>query len=194
MFLAACAVPSANVQLAPRFLAEEGVETTAAEPPRREGGIGDSYTILKAGAFMPAGDLEDLDDGYSAEVIFGRELLSFFALEGQVGYLATDGQYGSTQLDLWAVPLFVNARFSLPILFLEPYAGAGIGGMYADYDAGSAFSDSDFVLAYSAFIGVEFGIGSLAVGAEYKYVQSEDTKDDFSIEGGMASLFVSIPF
>ncbi len=161
--------------------------------PKRGDGIGSSYTILKAGVFMPAGDLEDLDDGTYFEGTFGRELLPFLAVEGQIGYLSTDGQFGATSLDLWAIPLFVNVRLSVPILIFEPYAGVGIGGIYADYEAGS-FSSSDFVLAYNAFVGLEVGLGSLAVGAEYKYVQSEDTKDDFSIEGGIASLFVSIPF
>lgn len=197
LFLAACATAPTDIRIDPRWTGHEGEgnsnSAASAPAPKFADGIGDSYTILKAGVFMPAGDLEDMDDGYSAEVIFGRELLSFLAIEGQVGYLSTDGQFGSQQLDLWAVPIFVNGRFSVPILFFEPYAGVGIGGLYADYDAG-VFSDSDFVMAYSAFVGVEFGLGNLAVGAEYKYLQSEDTKNDFAIEGGMASLFVSIPF
>lgn len=195
LFLAACAVPPASVQVAPVLLgAEDGAVATAAQPPKLGDGIGNAYTIVKVGAFMPGGDIEDLDDGYFADVIFGRELLPFFAIEGQIGYLTADGGYGSTQLDLWAVPLFVNGRFSVPILFFEPYAGVGFGGLYADYDAGATFSESDFVMAYSAFLGLEVGVGSLAVGAEYRYIQSEDTKNDFAIEGGMASLFVSIPF
>lgn len=196
LFLAACATAPADIRIDPRWTghASDGDRVASAPAPKFADGIGDSYTIVKAGVFMPAGDLEDMDDGYSAEVIFGRELLPFFALEGQLGYLTTDGGFGSTQLDLWAVPLFVNGRLSVPILFFEPYAGVGIGGMYADYDAGPTFSGNDFVMAYNAFIGLEVGIGSLAVGAEYKYVQTEDTKDDFAIEGGMASLFVSIPF
>ena len=204
LFLGACSTPT-QILMTPGFRVSEipsAAPATECAPvatsdsallPKRGDGIGNSYTIAKVGAFMPAGDLEDLDDGVYFEGIFGRELLPFLAVEGQIGYLATDGQFGSSTLDLWAVPLFVNARFSLPILFFEPYAGVGIGGMYADYEAGS-FSSSDFVMAYQGFVGVEFGLGNLAIGAEYKYVKSEDTKDDFAIEGGVASLFVSIPF
>lgn len=154
---------------------------------------GDSYTIGKVGMFMPAGDLDNLDDGLAAEVIFGHKLMPFLSIEGSLGYLSAEAQGGSNQFDLTAIPLFVNGRLSLPILILEAYGGVGVGGIYADYEAG-AFSDSDFVLAYQAFIGLEVGLGNLAVGAEYKYLQSEDTSDNFSIEGGIASLFVSVPF
>ncbi len=58
------------------------------------------------------------------------------------------------QTDLWAMPLFVNARVSVPILIFEPYIGGGIGDIYADYDAGASFANDDFVLAYDAFIGL----------------------------------------
>ncbi len=164
-------------------------------PPRKIlDEIGSSYTIVKAGSFMPAGDLEDLDDGVSGELIFGRSVLSFLAIEGSLGYLSADGQFGATQFEVYAFPLFVNARASLPILFFEPYAGVGLGGMFVDYSASGIYSATDFVGAASAFVGLEFGLGSLAVGAEYKYLQSADTKNDFSIEGSTASLFVSIPF
>ncbi|MCA8965181.1 MAG: outer membrane beta-barrel protein [Planctomycetes bacterium] len=166
-----------------------------AAPPRKIlDSIGSSYTIVKAGAFLPSGDLEDLDDGISGELIFGRSVLSFLALEGSVGYLGTDGQFGSTQLDLYAIPVFVNARASLPVLFFEPYAGVGIGGMFVDYSASGLYSASDFTGAWNGFVGLEFGLGRLAIGAEYKYIQSADTKDDFAVEGSTASLFVSMPF
>ncbi|HEX5051210.1 MAG TPA: hypothetical protein VFZ65_05525 [Planctomycetota bacterium] len=164
-----------------------------AQPPRLLD-IGKSYTIVKAGTFLPEGDLKDLDDGFSGELIFGRSLLSFLALEGSLGYFGADGQYGAARFELDAIPLFINARAGVPILFFEPYVGVGVGGIFADYKASNVLSGNDFVLAYAGFIGLEFGLGRLAVGAEYKYIQSEDTKDDFSIEGATASVFVSVPF
>jgi len=202
--LAACSVVPDKVLIAPGFRESEApaASTASASPmtdspaavPMRGDGIGQSYTIGKIGVFMPSGDLDALDDGYWIEGTFGRKLLPFLAVEGQIGYVTADGNIGPTDFEIWAVPLFVNARASLPILFFEPYAGLGVGGIYADYEAGSVFSESDFVLAYQAFIGIEFGLGRLAIGAEYKYVQSEDTKDDFAIEGSVASIFASLPF
>jgi opacity protein-like surface antigen len=201
LFLAACAVPTASFAAPPWLPAAEGRSSASEDStavagalPKRREGIGNSYTIVKAGTFMPEGDLANLDDGFAAELIFGRELIPFLSIEGSLGYLAADGQFGSTQIDLMAIPLFVNGRVSLPILILELYGGIGIGGIYAEYDATGGFSGDDFVAAAQAFLGLEVGLGRLAAGVEYKYLQSEDTKDDFSIEGGIASLFVSVPF
>src|SRR5687768_1432142 len=49
----------------------------ATPPPRILGGVGKSYTIGKVGIFLPSGDIDSLDDGVSAEVVFGRQLLPF---------------------------------------------------------------------------------------------------------------------
>jgi hypothetical protein len=57
-----------------------------------------------------------------------------------------------------------------------------------------SFNNNDFVAATQAFLGLEFGVGGVGVGAEYKYVASDKTKDDFRIEGGVAQLFVTMPF
>lgn len=165
----------------------------ATSSPRILGGVGKSYTIGKVGIFLPSGDIDSLDDGVSAEVVFGRQLLPFLSLEGSLGYLATDGQAGGSDFDLWAIPAFVNARVSVPALVLEPYAGVGVGGLYADYESG-AFASDDVVGAWSAFLGIEVGVGRLAVGAEYKFMQTEDTDDGFAIEGSTVSVFASLPF
>lgn len=172
---------------------DEATASPAVAPPIADG-IGKSYTIAKVGVFVPDGDIGSLDDGIGAELIFGRALLPFLALEGQIGYLAADGRFGSTDLDVWAIPMFVNARVSVPILIFEPYAGVGIGGVYADYEAAGSFSGNDFVAAWDAFIGLEVGLGRLAIGAEYKYLQTDDTDRGFAIEGATTSLFMSLPF
>jgi len=171
----------------------------AAEPMYKVLG-GDSYTIAKIGAFMPAGDLDDggVDDGLAVDLIFGHKLMPILSIEGSIGYITADGGVGN--FEIMAIPLFVNGRLSLPILIFEAYGGLGLGGIYADYEA-TGVSDSDFVLAGQAFLGVEVGLGNLAIGAEYRYIKSEDTSgfvggsaDDFAIEGGIASIFVSLPF
>jgi hypothetical protein len=199
--VAACATTPDPLRVAAPFSTPGGEAGTfgadiaaPAPAPRRGDGIGRQYTIAKIGTFMPSGDIEHLNDGVAAEVIFGRALLPFLAVEGSLGYLAADGNFLGTHLDLWAIPVFVNARASVPVLFFEPYAGVGIGGMYVDYKASGVYSNTDFVSAWDTFIGLEVGLGRLAVGAEYKYVQSSDTKDHFAIEGSSATLFVSLPF
>ncbi len=187
-------VPERRSSVAPLVMADAAEPRTPRGSAAIADGIGESYTMAKLGVFMPDGDIGGLDDGVAGELIFGRELLPFLAVEGSLGYLSADGRFGPTTMDLWAIPLFVHLRGSLPVLFFEPYAGVGIGGLYADYDAGSAFSSTDFVAAWDAFLGLEFGVGGLAIGAEYRYLQTEETKDDFAIEGSTASLFVSLPF
>ncbi len=159
--------------------------------PRRDGDVlGEPYTRLRLGAFEPAGDISALDTGFWGDVAFGKEVLSFLAIEGSVGYFRSDGSGGS---HLWGIPLFVNARFSVPVLILEPYAGGGVGGIYADY-AGGSLSNTDFVGAWDGFVGVDVGVGRLSLGAEYRYIKSQDTKDDFAIEGHTFSVVASLPF
>jgi opacity protein-like surface antigen len=152
---------------------------------------GDSYTILRAGAFFPDGDISSLDTGSSVDILFGTELLPFLGLEISLGYLGADG--GASGDEFWAIPAFVNARASVPILVLEPYAGAGVGGMYADYQVGALEGD-DFVAAWNAFLGVAVGLSDLAVGAEYRYLQSEEADDIRSLEGSVVAVFGQLPF
>jgi hypothetical protein len=219
LFLAACAVPTAKPASLPRVVDSEGSASTGTRPaafgavpvalpaalpavdyeesaialPKRLGNA-DSYTLGKIGVFIPEGDLSDLDEGVAFELAFGKKLLPFLAIEGSLGYLGADGRVGSIDVNVDSIPLFVNGRLSLPVIVVELYGGIGIGGIYTDYSGSSAFDDSDFVAATQAFIGIEFGLGGLGVGAEYKYVASDETKDDFRIEGGVGNLFVTMPF
>jgi hypothetical protein len=157
-------------------------------------GGGGGYTVLKVGAFYGQGDLDDLDTGLAAEVVFGKELLSFLALEAAVGYISAEGGSGTNGLEVWAVPVMGQARVSLPIPIVEPYVGVGLGGIYVDAQAGSAFEASDFVFAASAFAGVAVGIGNLAIGLEGKYLVSDEVDSSFDFEGASGTLFVSLPF
>lgn len=214
LFLAACAVPTAKPGALPRVIDSEwttptrarpasfaavpfaspkvDVEAAAAEPPRVLAG-GDSYTVGKIGVFVPEGDLSDLDEGVAFELAFGKKLLPILSIEGSLGYVGTEGRVGSVDVNVDSIPLFVNGRVNLPILVFELYGGIGIGGIYTDYSL-QGFDDNDFVAATQAFLGVEFGVGGVGVGAEYKYLASDETKDDFRIEGSVASLFVTMPF
>ncbi|HZN39345.1 MAG TPA: outer membrane beta-barrel protein [Planctomycetota bacterium] len=213
LFLAACAVPTAKPGALPHVIDSEWTTSTRARPasfpavpvalpsvdaeeraatPKVLAG-GDSYTLGKIGVFVPEGDLSDLDEGVAFELAFGKKLLPILSIEGSLGYIGTEGRVGSVDVNVDSIPLFVNGRVNLPILVFELYGGIGIGGIYTDYSL-QGFDDNDFVAATQAFLGVEFGIGGVGVGAEYKYLASDETKDEFRIEGGVASLFVTMPF
>ncbi len=159
--------------------------------PLRDDSGDSSYTAIKLGIFEGSGDVSQLDTGFYGELVFGRELLSFLAIEGVIGYLDADGN----GTDVWGIPLFVQARASVPIVVVEPYAGLGIGGFYVDASASPSFaSASDFVGAANAFLGVEFGLGSLAVGIEGKYLITQEVDSLFELEGTSVMLTGTVPF
>jgi opacity protein-like surface antigen len=216
LFLAACAVPTARPGARPRAIDSEwntstrarpasfataplavtnvDAEAPTAAPPKSIVG-GDSYTVGKIGTFIPEGDISELDEGVAVEVVFGKKLLPILAIEGSIGYLGADGQFGGFDVNLDTIPLFVNGRVGLPVLIFELYGGIGIGGIYVDFSGlPQNVDNSDFVAAMQAFLGVEFGLGGVGVGAEYKYVASDNTNADLRIEGGVAQLFVTMPF
>ena len=163
--------------------------------PRLLGG-GGGYTGVKAGVFLPTGDLSDLDTGASAELVFGHELLSFLAVEGSVGFLSAE----TSQLDFQGIPLYVQARANLPITVLEFYGGIGVGTMYVDVNgqvnSGSSIgrvSKSEFAAAANAFLGAEVGLGNLAVGIEGKYQRADDV-GGVEVEGTSVMVTGRLPF
>ena len=64
--------------------------------------------------------------------------------------------------------------------------------MFADYEFGPV-NDDDFVLVGTGFLGAEVGLDALSLGLEYRYLLSEDTEQNFAIEGhsGMVCLRLS---
>jgi opacity protein-like surface antigen len=197
LLLAACAtapvVPSPFAPDAARAAAATGVgdaTVAATTPPRRKLLGGGSYTRGKFGAFLPSGDLDPLDDGIYGEIAIGTGLVPLVSADLSLGYLGADAG-GERQLR--AAPLFVNGRIEVPILVFEAYAGVGVGGMLADYDF-RGVDDSEFVLASTAFAGLELGLGRLAVGGEYRYLTSEETDAGFTIEGHALLVTATLPF
>lgn len=175
----------------PAFERPAADEAPPPEPMPVLGGQG--YTRFSAGSFMPDGDIDALDDGFYAQVAFGSDLMPLLAIEASVGYLSADGDFNS---ELWAIPVLLNGRLQVPILIFELYGGIGLGGMYADYQVGP-LDDDDFVLAGTAFAGAEVGLGKLAVGAEYRYLTTEEIDTplgEFTIEGHSVLLSLTLPF
>jgi hypothetical protein len=157
----------------------------------------DAYTAAMAGVFMPGGDLGDLCDGVMATLIMGRDLVPAVSVEAEVGYLDAEGPFQANDFHLWAIPAFVNWRFRLPIRFVRPYLGGGLGVLYADYESVGRYSTTEYLFAWNGFGGLEVEIGSFAFGAEYKYVwaeESDETVDQFNIEGQSLTAFLSLRF
>jgi hypothetical protein len=172
--------------------AAEAAAVPAAPAPRKLLG-GGSSTRIKGGAFYPAGDVSGLDTGFWGEAVFANEIIPLVSIEGSVGYVEAEGQRLGLPFDLQGIPVFVNGRLQVPILFFTGYGGAGIGGVWLDYELGGVGSD-DWVAAWNAFAGIEIGLGGFGVGAEAKYLQTDKTKDGFALEGTSAVLYVSFGF
>ena len=162
--------------------------TTAAAPMPLIGG--DGYTKFSLGSFTPAGDIDALDTGPYAQIAFGGDVIPFVSIEASLGYFNVQGSGNS---ELTGVPLLLNGRLQVPITILKLYGGVGVGGLFADYEVGS-IDDSEFVLAANAFLGLEVGLGNLALGAEYRYLVTDETDRNFTIEGHAALICLTLPF
>jgi opacity protein-like surface antigen len=182
------------VPLQPREFQLDSAMDLAAAP--KDMGLGTSYTALRLGSINPEGDVQSLDAGFWGEIGFGRRILGVLGVEAVIGYFETEGSGGAA---VQGVPLLINARLSVPILILEPYAGAGLGGMWANAEAGGFSSEDGFSAIWDAFIGIEVGLAGFSVGAEYRYVQSGDfdspgAAGDFQMEGNVFLLTGRLPF
>lgn len=135
-----------------------------------------NFLGAKAGIFRGAEALPD--DVFYSELVLGRYLIGrFFAIEGNVGYL--------TREDNWGIPFFLNARGGIPIRFLEPYGGLGIGGLYVKGD-NQMQSVDEVVFAVDFFLGLNWNLGKrFYLGAEAKYILTQETDLGLNL-GGLA--------
>jgi hypothetical protein len=110
---------------------------------------------------------DDLDPGYILDASFGRYPSQLFALAFEGGFVAPDPDAPST--DLFAVPLMLNGRVSIPVWILEAYGDAGVVGVYYDIEIGPPDDDA-WLLAGNAFLGADIAIfGKLTGGRELKH-------------------------
>jgi hypothetical protein len=140
-----------------------------------------NFLGVKAGVFTGAEELAD--DIFYPELVLGRYLIArFFAIEGNVGYLSRE--------DTWGIPFFLNARGGIPIRFLEPHGGLGIGGIYLNSD-NQIQSVDEVVFAADFFLGLNWNLGErVYLGAEAKYILTQETDLRFNLAGSavMGSL------
>ena len=148
-----------------------------------------NFLSAKAGIFRGAEALPD--DVFYSELVLGRYLIGrFFAIEGNVGYL--------TREDNWGIPFFLNARGGFPIRFLEPYGGLGLGGLYVKGSTQNLSVD-EVVFAADFFLGLNWNLGKrFYLGAEGKYILTQKTDlglnlGGLAVTGAWASGFEASP-
>lgn len=143
---------------------------------------GTNYLTAKGGVFYPKES--DLDSGYILNLAYGRYFTRFLAVELEGGYLVPGTDESS--VDLYAVPLMLNARLNLPLWILEAYGGLGGGGTYYNFDSPSSDSDG-WLLTGSAFLGANLVLfDRLTGGLEAKYYVTEEVRNSNDSLGGLA--------
>lgn len=154
---------------------------------------GDSYLLVKAGAYTPeASDLDGFDTGFNGELAIGRFVMPFLGIELGGGYFESSN--GPTDLSVY--PLTLAARFRLPLPIVKPYAIAGGGAYFANIDGPFGGSQDDTAFGYFAGAGVDFKILFLLVNLEAKYLWAQPSFSgvDVNIDGIVATVGVGVEF
>jgi opacity protein-like surface antigen len=168
-----------------------------AQKKRGEEQTGEAYGRVGFGVLDPHGDVGHLDTGFYADMTFGRPVTSFFSMEATLGWFDITGS--TNHQEVYGAPLTVNARFDLPVGIFEPYLGGGIGGVWADAKASGFGSDDSVAVLLDAFAGVQVDLGGFALGAEFRYMKSDDLLGPggighFQLEGSSFVLTGRLPF
>jgi len=162
----------------------------AVHPP--EALSGDSYLLVKAGAFTPqASDLDNFDTGVNAEVAVGHYFMPFLSGELGFGYLESKND----PYKLTVYPATLAARLRLPLPIVKPYAILGGGAYFANMDTPSG-SKSNTAFGYFAGAGVDFKITFLLLNVEAKYLWAQPSFDgiDTKIDGVVVTAGVGLEF
>ena len=186
-----------------RVIVARNTAAAAPAPQEEEDRSGKSHTSIGLGAFIPMEDLDraGVDTGFWGDITFGHRINKFLSIEPSVGFFTASGN----GIDVYGVPLMIDARLGIPVLILEPYIGAGIGAAWIHSKIPGAGSNDDFTYIWDAFIGLEAKLGGFRLGAEYKYVRSGDVGPvtqptgvpggaEFQLEGSVVSLTATLPF
>ena len=154
---------------------------------------GDSYLLVKAGAYTPqAGDMDNFGTGVNAEVAVGHYFLPFLSGELGAGYFeSSNGGY-----KLSVVPATIAARLRLPLPVVKPYAILGGGAYFTTLDTPSSGSMSNTAYGYFAGAGVDFKITFLLLNIEAKYLwaQPSFSGTDTKIDGVVVTAGLGLEF
>jgi len=117
----------------------------------------------------------------------GYNFTDWFALEGEIGFLANgiDSITDAWQTDAtyYNVPFLANVKLQYPNSSgFTPYVGGGVGGSSAILDAdnlvvGNVYlsgTEGTVVFAYQAFAGVRYNLNEkMSIGVEYHYFHAD---------------------
>lgn len=138
------------------------------------------YVEIFGGAvFQP--DLEwggldyEMDTGWNAGATVGWFVTPSVALEAEV--MHTTATYTGYDNDLESTSLMLNAVYHFqPSGRLQPYLGAGVGGVEVVYDGPSESSDT--VMGWQLMGGVLVPVSErVSLFAEYRYQDAEEASD-----------------
>jgi opacity protein-like surface antigen len=169
----------------------------------------DAYVVLKGGGYFPeSSDLKDQDAkvGFVGELGFGYYLLPFLSLEVAGGYFGTKGNMENTNTErkFSLYPLEVTGKLGIPILFLEPYVEAGVGGYYVKATAASQ-EETSWRGGYFGGAGINFNLGPIILGLEGRYLflkasapaptsSNPSAKTDVKLDGIIGTFNVGFRF
>ena len=165
-----------------------GSQTQPGTPPPRPR---ERFT-LKGGYY--GSNEDEFDDGYIINASYLRPMNGPLSSEVELGYLDATGTDHGVDTDVWAIPLLVNGRFTIPIgEKMEAYGGLGLGTFYYDgsVEAGGVKVSADgFLVGGDAFFGGSIHLGeNLWVGIEGKYYETDNASE---LGGGLDAYVVML--
>ena len=158
--------------------------------------------VFKGGVFVPKGDIDELDNGFSGEVLYNRYLTKNFAMEAGGGLYHSEGTFNGVEPvvgsytekdEISVVPVKFNIKAIVPFSIGEFYLGGGVGLYLATVESnitstglGSFSLDaSDVVFGAQFKAGTIFNINEkLFFGIEGEYMitdTAEFTEDVFGV-------------
>jgi opacity protein-like surface antigen len=140
-----------------------------------------NYLVLKGGLYSPSDDFDlqgqhfNHDDGFVAEIAYGRYFMPMFALELGAGYFESEASAPAGETKFKVVPVTLTGKVLFPIGPVEPYGEFGIGGYFADADVSGSITNfsgsTESVFGLHAGAGVNFNITpTIFLGAEGRYL------------------------
>ncbi|GAI68586.1 unnamed protein product [marine sediment metagenome] len=160
----------------------------------------DNYVVIKAGKYMPTGDLDDFDNAFLGELAFGHNFTPNFGVEFGIGHFETEASYSGYNVYLgnWSetdkasvTPVTVTARGIVPVEKVSLYAGIGVGIYFVKGEAdltseavNLSLDDDDQVPGIHALVGIEYNFTPEAfIGIEAKHTWTDDAEFSGSING-----------
>jgi opacity protein-like surface antigen len=179
----------------------EAIAAAAEEKPA-------NYVVMRLGRFAPTGDVRDAgyDAAQNGELLYGRYLNSFLALEGGFAIMHSEGAEKEPysviydDRDLTIRGFMLSTRFLYPAGKAEIYAGIGIGRWRVSNEVwtrgpGGDFEVTDSIWGYHFLAGANFGFTPYwYLGLEGKQIKFLDFLDVDDITARTASLSIGLRF